>query len=149
MSSSCLGTSFWQHQAEKFGQRGSTSYLPQKTSKMFSLGARLCSEGIDLPKESELLSLGARLCSEEIDHSASRSVIFSLFMWNKASSRILEWITYWCLSRISNIHPCHQMWIAFHVTWKTMLHITFLTNLYFRFAIHLFCVALLKDLSKQ
>ncbi|RRT69727.1 hypothetical protein B296_00020802 [Ensete ventricosum] len=42
------------HQAEKFGQRRSTSYLPQKASKTFSLGARLC--------------------SEEIDHSASRSV---------------------------------------------------------------------------
>ncbi|THU74591.1 hypothetical protein C4D60_Mb04t35000 [Musa balbisiana] len=78
------------HQAEKFGQRGSTSYLPQKTSKMFSLGARLCSEGIDLPKESELLSLGARLCSEEIDHSASRNRLSPALFPSSSSSSLYD-----------------------------------------------------------
>ncbi|URD99504.1 hypothetical protein MUK42_28668 [Musa troglodytarum] len=75
-----------QHQAEKFGQRGSTSYLPQKASKMFSLGARLCSEEIDLPKESVLLSTGARLCSEEIDHSASRNRLSPTLFPSSSSS---------------------------------------------------------------
>ncbi|XP_065035705.1 uncharacterized protein LOC103982534 isoform X4 [Musa acuminata AAA Group] len=77
------------HQAEKFGQRGSTSYVPQKTRKMFSLGARLCSEGIDLPKESELLSLGAQLCSEEIDHSASSRNRLSPALFPSSSSSSL------------------------------------------------------------
>ncbi|XP_018680978.2 polyadenylate-binding protein, cytoplasmic and nuclear isoform X5 [Musa acuminata AAA Group] len=79
----------YDHQAEKFGQRGSTSYVPQKTRKMFSLGARLCSEGIDLPKESELLSLGAQLCSEEIDHSASSRNRLSPALFPSSSSSSL------------------------------------------------------------
>ncbi|CAL9758131.1 unnamed protein product [Musa acuminata subsp. burmannicoides] len=78
------------HQAEKFGQRGSASYVPQKTRKMFSLGARLCSEGIDLPKESELLSLGAQLCSEEIDHSASRNRLSPALFPSSSSSSLYD-----------------------------------------------------------
>ncbi|KAJ8513554.1 hypothetical protein OPV22_003988 [Ensete ventricosum] len=73
------------HQAEKFGQRRSTSYLPQKANKTFSLGARLC--------------------SEEIDHSASRyrlspalfpppsSSLYGRPLLSRSSARKLEDIT--------------------------------------------------------
>ncbi|CAL9089443.1 unnamed protein product [Musa textilis] len=74
------------HQAEKFGQQAAHLTCHKKASKMFSLGARLCSEEIDLPKESELLSTGARLCSEEIDHSASRNRLSPTLFPSSSSS---------------------------------------------------------------